>query len=206
MIKEEAQKITKPVKLVVFTSKNNSEESNYMIETLETYEKNSNGNLIIEEYELVSDSDLAEKYDVQETPVILLLDKEREIMRYLAVPMGAEIQPFVNSLLVFTGASNYYQGLLDKYLDKISPSTIRVMITETCAYCPTILSICTQITLASKGKIKLEIIDIMAHPDIEKKYNISTVPYIVVNDHEPLVGNVSAEQIIKQLIDEDLLI
>lgn len=205
MIKEEAQKLTKPVKLVVFTSKINSEASDYMIETLETYRNNSNGNLIIEEYNKERYPDFAEKYHILETPVILLLNHDQlEIIRYLAVPMGAEIQPFINALLVFSGKSNYYQDLLDRYMDKIKPSLIQVMITETCAYCPSILSICTQLALASKGKIKLRVIDIMAHPDIEKKYDISTVPYVVVNDQEPLVGNVSAEQIINQLIDEDL--
>ena len=42
----------------------------------------------------------------------------------------------------------------------------------------------------------------MAHPDIHKKYKITTVPYIIINGKKPLIGNVGAKQILKQLIYE----
>lgn len=205
MIRDEIRSLTKPVNLKVFTSSKKLQESAYMMKILDIYKNNSNGNLTIEEYKLDFSSKFANKYDVQRTPAILLInDQEVELLRYLAVPMGAEIKPFVQSLKVFAGAPNYYKPMIIGLLDKINPSTIQVMITESCAYCPTILSICTQLALASEGKIKTRVIDIMAHPDIGVKYNISTVPYIIVNDKRPLVGNVGAEQIIKLLLDKDL--
>ena len=205
MIRDEIRSLTKPVNLKVFTSSERLQESAYMMKTLDIYKSNSNGNLTIEEYKLDISSNLANKYDIQRTPVILLInDQGVELIRYLAVPRGVEIKPFVQSLKVFAGAPNYYKPMIISLLDKINPSTIQVMITESCAYCPTVLSICTQLALASEGKIKTRIIDIMAHPDIGEKYNISTVPYIIVNDKRPLVGNVGAEQIMNQLLNKDL--
>jgi len=205
MIREEIKKLTKPVTLNVVTSSENLQKSIYMIETLDIYQKNSNGLITIKEHRLRSNSEFIEKYDIQRTPAILIInDQEQELIRYLAVPMGAEIQPFVQALMVLTGAPNYYKAMIKKNLEKINPSTIQAMITETCPYCPTILSICSQFALASEGKIRTIIVDIMAHPDIGDKYNISTVPYVVVNDKHPLIGNVGADEIIKLLINENL--
>jgi thioredoxin reductase (NADPH) len=205
MIKEEAQKLTESVELLVFTSKSRKEESEYMIQTLELYKNNSNGNLTIIEYKIEEASDIITKFDIQNTPAILLInEKGEEIIRYLAVPTGAEIRPFVSTLRIFSGAPNYYEPLVGKYLDGIKPTTMQVMITASCAFCPEILSICSQFVLASEGKIKLRVIDLNAHPDIGEKYGIPSVPYVIINDKKPLIGNVGAEQIINHLIDEDL--
>lgn len=205
MIREEIKKLKKPVLLKLFTSSDNLQESVYMTEILNIYQQSSNGMLIIEEHRFDTSSTLFKQYDINTAPVFLLVNEHgKELIRYLAVPMGSEIQPFIQTLLIFTGAPNYYETVIKENLNKIKPSTLQVMITEFCAYCPTILSICGQLALASEGKIRTIIIDIMTHSEIGEKYGISTVPYVVVNDNKPLVGNVKAEEIIKELLDENI--
>jgi len=203
MIREEIKKLEKPLALKVFTSSKNLQESIYMIDTLDIYQKASNGMLTIEEYKLESNPEFVEKYDIQRGPVILLINSQGiEIIRYLAVPMAAEIEPFVQALMIFTGAPNYYEVAIKQNLSEIDSLVIKVLITDSCVYCPTILSICSQFALASEGKIRTIIIDIMAHPDIGEDYNISTVPYLIINEEKKLNGIISAEELLKELLKE----
>ncbi|MGB5911480.1 MAG: thioredoxin family protein [Promethearchaeia archaeon] len=202
MIRDEIKKLTKPVTLKVFTSSNNLQESVYMMDTLDIYQKNSNGMLKIEEYKLESNSEFAKEYDIQRVPAILLVNNQDiEIIRYLAVPMAAEIQPFIQALMVFTGTPNYYETIIKQSLSKMNPLVIKVLITDSCAYCPTILSICSQFALASEGKIRTVIIDIMAHSDIGEQYNVSTVPYLIINEKKKLKGTITAEELLKELLE-----
>jgi len=203
MIREEMKKLSKPVKLRVFIDRNKeSQNYDYTISILRDYEENSNGMLKIEEVQIGENPDLDKKYNIQRVPTILFVDeKGNELIRYLSAPQGSEIQPFIQALLIFAGAPNYYNTAIRENINKIIPSTIKVMVTNSCAYCPQIASIVSQFALAAEGKIKAVIIDIMENPDIGEKYNASSVPFIIINEKEPLVGMYGPDEIINKLIE-----
>ena len=210
IIQKEMAKLTKPVKLKVFTSKKSQpdgsfirecQECNTFMTLLKVYEANSNGLLTIEELSIYDDPEFAKKYDVERVPTILFIDDDgREIIRYLAAPQGGEIQPFIQALFVFAGAPNYYEATIKQNLDRILPSTIRVMLTNACPYCPSVATVANMIALASDGKIRTIIVDIMTNPDIGQYYDASGVPYTIINDNKTLVGMVGANEIFKALI------
>ena len=205
MIREEIKKLRKPVTLKIFTSKKNLKESVKILEVMEMYQKASNGLLKIEEHRFEDNSELAKKYEVQHVPVILLINEEDQvIIRYLAVPMAAKIQPFVQALMLLTGTSNYYENVLKENLNKIEPTDIKVLITDYCAYCSTIISICSQFALASEGKLRTSIIDIMTFPEISEKYNVTTVPTLIINEDKKLIGDITAEELLHELINKTI--
>jgi len=205
MIREETKKLMKPVVLKIFTSSNNLQESVKMLEVLDIYKKASNGLIKTEEIRFETNSELAKKYDLHQAPAILLLNAEDQvIIRYLAVPSAAKIQPFVQTLMVLTGTQNYYENVIKENLDKIIPSVIKVLITDYCAYCSTIISICSLFTLASEGKLQTDIVDVMTYPEIGEKYNVTTVPTIVINEDHILVGNTTAEELLYEISNKTL--
>ncbi|MFW9828972.1 MAG: thioredoxin family protein [Candidatus Thorarchaeota archaeon] len=197
------KKLSKQVKLKIFIDKNKEVQNyDYTMSILRDYEVNSNGMLNIEEYQIGQNPDLDKKYNVQRVPTILFIDDNgNELIRYLSAPQGSEIQPFIQAILIFGGAPNYYKTAITEHLDKIMPSTIELMVTNSCAYCPQITSIITQFALASMGKIKVVIIDIMENPDIGEKYDASSVPLTIINEKEILVGMYGPEEIINKLIE-----
>jgi len=196
VIKREMAKLTKPVKLKVFTSQRTEVDGSKIRACMD-----SNGMLTIEELSIDDNPEFAKRYDIQRVPTILFInDDGKELIRYLAAPQGGEIQPFIQSLFTFAGAPNYYEATIKQNLDRIQPSIIKVMITETCPYCPTVVATASQFALASGGKIRAVIIDIMANPDIGQYYDASGVPYIVINDKTTLVGMVGANEILRALI------
>ena len=210
IIKSEMAKLTRPVKLRVYTCKEKLPSGSQIRECMDcgqfmsllrVYEENSNGMLTIEELCIDENPDFAKKYDITRVPTILFIDDHgREIIRYLAAPQGAEIQPFIQALFAFAGAPNYYEATIKQNLNRISPSTIKVMITETCPYCPQVCTVVNNFAIASKGKIRSVIIDIMANPDIGQYYDAAGVPYTIINDKKTLVGMVGAPEILRALI------
>jgi alkyl hydroperoxide reductase subunit AhpF len=205
MIREEIKKLNKPVTLKIFTSSKNLQESVKMVEVMDIYQKASNEMLKIEEYKLETNSDLVKKYEIQQVPIILMINaKDQVIIRYLAVPTAAKIQPFVQALMVLTGTPNYYENVIRENLNKIKPTVIKVLITDYCAYCSTVISICSQFALASEGKLRTVIIDIMAYPDISEQYNVTTVPTLIVNEDKKLIGDITAEELLYELINKTL--
>jgi alkyl hydroperoxide reductase subunit AhpF len=210
IIRREMAKLKKPVKLKVFTSQRIGPDGSQIkacmdcgefMTLLRIYEENSNGMLTIEELSIDDYPEFAKKYDINRVPTILFIDNNgREIIRYLAAPKGGEIQPFIQAIFNFAGTSNYYEATIKQNLDRIQPSTIKIMMTETCPYCPQVITISNSFAIASEGKIRTVIIDIMANPDIGQYYDAAGVPYTIINDEKTLVGMVGANEILRALI------
>ncbi|MFX1419533.1 MAG: thioredoxin family protein [Promethearchaeota archaeon] len=205
MIREEMKKLSKPIKLHIFIDKSQNYENTMSI--LKVYEENSNGLLMLVELPIGSNPELEKKYNIKQIPTILFIDNEgNELIRYLAAPQGSEIQPFIQSLLIFSGASNYYESTITKNLNRIVPSTIKVMITNSCAYCPQMVSIVSQFALAARGKIKAVIIDITENPEIGNLYDASSVPYTIINEGEPLVGCYGPNEFLEELLGGNMIL
>ncbi|MBY9009768.1 MAG: thioredoxin family protein [Candidatus Lokiarchaeota archaeon] len=205
MIREEIKKLNKPVILKIFTTSKNLQLSVKMMEVMNIYQKASSGLLKIEEYRFETNSDLVKKYEIQQAPTILMTnDNDQVIIRYLAVPTAAKIQPFVQALMVLTGTPNYYETTIRENLNNIAPTVIKVLITDYCAYCSTVISICSQFALASKGKMKTIVIDIMAFPEISEQYGVATVPTLILKDDKKLIGDITAEELLNELLSKTL--
>jgi len=210
IIKKEMAKLKKSVKLMIFTSRKRQQDGSFIRECagcdftmslLKIYEENSNGMLIIDELSINDDPEFAQRYDVQRVPTILFIDdKGREVIRYLANPQGGETQPFIQSLFAFAGAGNYYEATIKKILDRIPPTTLKIMITNQCPYCPQVVSVANMFAIAAEGKIRSVIVDIMANPDIGQYYDAAGVPYTIINDQKTLTGMVGPNEILRALI------
>ena len=210
IIKREMSKLKKPVKLRVFTSHGTGSDGKKIqacmdcgqfMSLLRIYEENSNGMLTIEEMSIDDNPQFAKQYDIQRVPTILFIDeKGRELIRYLAAPKAGEIQPFIQAVFAFAGAGNYYEATIKQNLDRIPPSTIKVMITNSCPYCPQVAQVANLFALAGDGKIRTVIVDIMANPDIGGFYDAAGVPYTVINERPAISGMVGPNEILKALI------
>lgn len=214
IIKKEMAKLTKPVKLKVFTSQSAKPDGTKIracmdcgqfMSLLRIYEENSNGLLTIEELSIDENLAFAKQYDIQRVPTILFIhDNGNELIRYLAAPQGGQIQPFIRAIFTFAGAPNYYEATIKQNLNRISTATIKIMITNSCPYCPQVVSISNQFALAAEGKIRTIIIDIMANPDIGQYYDASGVPYTIINDNKTLVGMIGPNELIRELIGSNI--
>ena len=214
IIKREMAKLTKPVKLKVFTSQKTETDGSKIracmdcdqfMSLLRVYEENSNGMLTIEELSIDDNPQFAKRYDITRVPTILFIDNNgREVIRYIAAPKGGEIQPFIQAIFAFAGAPNYYEATIKQNIERIPQSTIKIMMTDTCPYCPQVVSIGNLFAIASDGKIKTIVVDINANPDIGQFYDAAGVPYTIINDKKTIVGMVGAPEMLKALIGNNI--
>ncbi|MBD3254046.1 MAG: hypothetical protein GF383_03095 [Candidatus Lokiarchaeota archaeon] len=210
VIKNEMAKLTKNVKIWIFTSLRTNpdgskvrecQECNEFMNLLTIYESHSNGKLTIEEHSIYDNPEFAKRYDVERVPTILFIDNDgKEYIRYLAAPRGPEVQPFVQAIFAFAGAPNYYEATIKSNLNRIKPSTLKIMITNQCPYCPQVVNTANLFSIASEGKIRTVVVDIMANPDIGQYYNASGVPYTIINEQPAISGMVGANEILRKLI------
>ena len=160
----------------------------------------SNDKLKIEEFSTEEDKELAEKFNVVRIPTILFLDNnEKEIIRYTASPTGPELAPFIETLQYYSGVNSYYKDAIGSSLKNIEKSTIKLFVTLSCPYCPGIVPLLNLVALLSKGKIKVEIIDINMNPDIAMKYNVQGVPHTLINEKDIISGMVTLQDILEKL-------
>jgi alkyl hydroperoxide reductase subunit AhpF len=202
MLKEEMRKIMNPITLKVFIDKKSEPETKESLLKLKRIEEISNDKIKFEILFNNRNNELVEKYQIERFPTILLTDMEgKELIRYLSIPQGSELRPFIQALQVISGEKNYYEPLLKENLRNIKSSKIKVMVSKSCAYCPELITIVSQFALGSSGKIKVEIIDIGENPEIGNQYDIDTVPYMVINDGSPLIGLISPHELLEQLLN-----
>jgi alkyl hydroperoxide reductase subunit AhpF len=197
LIRKEMERLKKPVQITFILSKN-EENNDYLRTVIKTYEESSENLLTVNE---ISDQIFLKENLIEYLPAILFFNAQNEeIIRYQANPFGAEIKPFVDTLVTFSGEFNYYGSVIQQNLDTMVPSVIKVMITESCAYCPEIVSFVNQFAIASNGKIKSQIIDIMAHPEIGNNFDTLSVPLTVINDRKTFEGIIGPNEVLKELI------
>jgi glutaredoxin-like protein len=203
MIKQELEKLQQPITLKVFIDENDDSKTKETLSILKMYEESSEDKLRFEIISLNDSNNFIEKYQIDRAPIILMTDnEENECIRYLAVPQGSEVKPFIQSLQVLSGRKNYFETTLNENLKNIKSSTIKVMVTKSCAYCPELINLVSQFALGSSGKVKAEIVDIFENRDIGDQYGIETVPYIVINNNEPLIGLVSPNKLLERILKD----
>ena len=208
-LKEILAKINKKI-IIMYFSEGNSENVNVTKSMLEDL-KEINSLINVEYYGL--GADIIKKYDIVENGTLLILneDKVNKGVYYYGPPAGYEINSFVHSLLDFGGASEellYYFSLNCLYLNfekieinrKIDKDIdIKVFVGLGCPHCPG--AVINAHTLAKYNpRIKGTMVEASSYIELSKKFNISSVPRIIINDGQgDLLGNQPLDVIIKTI-------
>ncbi|RMA97018.1 glutaredoxin-like protein [Hydrogenothermus marinus] len=153
-------------------------------------------------------SSLSEKISFKEeekecllNPCIIIKTKEKDFgIRYIGLPAGGEFQNFIDT--IFMVSTNNY-SLSERTLNIIEmvdkKVEIKVFITKSCGWCPLALKKLYSFALVNDN-IFVYGIDCHDFPDFAIKYNVSTVPKIVINDKVEFVGYKEENDILGYII------
>jgi thioredoxin reductase (NADPH) len=121
-------------------------------------------------------------------------------LAFHGVPGGHEFSSFVLGIYNAIGPG---QSIDDKTIKKIqainTPTNIKVLVSLSCTMCPDTVIFAQHIAAKNKT-VTTEIYDIHHFEEIKKKYNVMSVPCIVINDSKVSFGKKNIEQIL-ELID-----
>lgn len=128
------------------------------------------------------DHELAQKYNVDRSPT-LLIAPERVSIRWLGAPLGEEGRTFLETLiLVGLGQSNLNEQSL-KVLNKIdTPRSVKLFVSATCPYCPQQAVNAVKAAIEKPELISLELIDIQCELELADQYSAHSVPQTFAND------------------------
>jgi len=149
------------------------------------------------------DSEMAGKYSVKLAPSIILLtpDGEDKGVRFLGIPAGHEFGSLLQNIVSFSkGAISELSAESMKRIETIdSPVDIKVFVTTTCPYCPKAVLTAHNIAMANKN-VTAYMVEANEFQELSKKYGVSSVPQIVINDKVTFVGAYPEGQFVDQVM------
>ena len=137
--------------------------------------------------------------DPQDPPQILIGNG----LRYQAVPVGHELQPFLEALAALESDSlklaEPFKILLKK--NKL-PASLTVFIAPQCTFCPQMVRRLIPLPMADKN-LQLTIIDGTLFPEMVQTLRIRAVPTILLDEQFRWTGSVTLEELIDTINTRD---
>ncbi|MDT8337257.1 MAG: thioredoxin family protein, partial [Candidatus Izemoplasmatales bacterium] len=143
----------------------------------------------------------ADKYSVTLAPSFVILNQEGKYkgVKFNGIPAGHEINSFLSAVIDMSGVEF---GFDEKIIERIKtikkPVNIKVFVTLSCPHCPGAVSNAHRLAMLNEN-IESEMIEAQTFHDLSKKYNVSGVPKIVINEKHELIGNQPIEEYLNQL-------
>ena len=112
------------------------------------------------------------------------------------VPGGHEFTSFVLGLYNAAGPGQTIDEDTLKEVEEIQKRTdMKILVSLSCTMCPDLVIACQRIATKNKN-IKAEVYDLQHFEELKKKYNVMSVPCLVINDEHVSFGKKNINQII----------
>lgn len=153
------------------------------------------------EKDIQNDRDDALLYDITLVPSFVILDKDGiyKGVKFNGIPAGHEINSFLSAILDMSGLKYEINKNIIERLNKINKNVnIKVFVALNCPHCPAAVSKAHRLAILNNN-ITAEMIEAQTFAELSKKYGVSGVPKIVINETHELVGNQPVEAFIDEL-------
>ena len=123
-------------------------------------------------------------------PAIVVLDRNNKDngIKFYGVPGGYEINSFLGSLLESSNKKEELPADIAKRIAEIDKDIhIQVFVTLSCPYCPGAVSTAHRLALES-DRVRADMVESSTFQHLAIKYNISSVPKIIINETHEIVG------------------
>jgi glutaredoxin-like protein len=196
---ELAEKLEKPVKLVMFTQelecKFCSETRQLVQELAELNEK-----IKVEIYDFVAYADKAQEYGVDKVPALAIIGEKDYRVRYYGFPFGYEFQTLTEDLVnVSRGRTDISDKTRELLKEVNAPVHIQVFVTLTCPHCPVAAAMAHKFAI-EHDLIRADVVDASEFPHLAIKYGVVGVPKIVINEKVEFVGVLPEDLFLEHVI------
>jgi glutaredoxin-like protein len=195
-----------PVQLLYFGSQDNCE---YCSETKQLLEEVTalSDRLDLSIYDIQQDVEMASKFNVTNTPAIVIAAKNGSTVtdlgvQYSGIPSGHEFNTLINDILI---VSKRDSGLTDqtreflKNIDK--PLHLQVFVTPSCPYCPRAVLLAHQMAMENPQMIRAEGVEATEFPELANRFNVQGVPQTVINSGAgTVVGAVPEQNLLAEIM------
>ena len=187
-----------PVEIVVFKDPNN-EESVSIENAVKDIASISPEKLKFSSYNEGENKDLEAKVKITRTPTIAILDKDGNYsgLKYSSLPSGHELNSFILGLYNVAGPGQKVAAESLEKIEKINkPVNIKIGISLSCTKCPKTVQATQRIATLNKN-VEMEMINIFTFQDFKNRYDIMSVPAIIVDDQHIYFGEKTVEDMLE---------
>ena len=203
-LRREFQKLTQPVKLIVFTQ---PLECEYCRETRQIVDEvaSLNDKIRVEVHDFVTDAAVAEGLGIDKIPAIALLadgPTPRDYgIRYYGIPSGYEFSSLVEDILMVSqGESGLSAATKAKLAALDKPLHLQVFVTPTCPYCPRAVRLAHQMAVESP-LVRADAVEAIEFPHLANKYGVMGVPRTVINETVHLEGAAPEPMLLQKVLE-----
>ena len=194
------ERFENPVEIVVFKNPN-VDESVAIENAVKDIAAIAPEKLKFVSYNEGENKELEAKVKLTRTPSIAVLDKDGNFsgLKYSSLPSGHELNSFILGLYNVAGPG---QKVAPESLEKIAkidkPINIKIGISLSCTKCPKTVQATQRIVTLNKN-IEMEMINIFTFQDFKNRYDIMSVPAIIIDDTHVHFGEKNVEDMIELL-------
>lgn len=185
-----------PIELIVI--KDPSNEESVSIENAVKEIAAISKKLKFSSYNAGENKELEEKVKATRFPTIAILNKDGEYsgLKYSSIPSGHELNSFILGMYNVAGPG---QKVSEESLAKIAkidkPVNIKIGISLSCTKCPKTVQSAQRIATLNKN-VEMEMINIFTFQDFKNRYDIMSVPAVVIDDEHIYFGEKNVEDIL----------
>ncbi len=190
------EKLNKKITIVTITD-NNNEKSIELKNFLEEV-SNLSPYINLKVYEKGENSDMESSIAFEYMPVAAILDSEGVYtgLKFCGIPSGHEFNSFILAIYNTAGPGQVFDKDIIKRINEIDKRVyMQIAVSLSCHFCPEVVAAAQKIASLNKN-IEAEMIDISLFPDIKRKYNIMSVPALIINKSSIFFGSKSIEDIV----------
>lgn len=116
-------------------------------------------------------------------------------IKFHGVPSGHEINSFILAIYNVGGAGNAIDAATLSKINSINKKTnIKVLVSLSCTMCPEVVMGAQRIA-SLNDNVEAEMFDLMHFPRLKEKYNVMSVPCMIVNDKDLYFGKKNIDEI-----------
>jgi glutaredoxin-like protein len=197
-IKKQFEKLTGDVELIVFTQENEClfcKDTRELILDLGTL----SSKIKTKVYDFVKNGDEDLKYNIKRIPAIVIVGNKDYGIRYYGMPAGYEFPVIVDDIIdVSRGATSLPDNVKKRLSEIKKPVHLQIFVSPTCPFCPRAARMAHQLAIESEF-IRSDVIEMIEFPYLVQKYNVMSVPHIVINEDTAFVGAQPIEVFIEQI-------
>jgi len=157
--------------------------------------------ITFEAYDYQKDRDQVEKYKIDKVPALVIEGEKDFGIRFYGVPSGYEFNSLLNAMENVSRGSIELPGVIREDLDKINKDIhVQVFVTPTCPHCPNAVKTAQNFAMYS-SRIKADMVEISEFPDLAQKYQVMSVPKIVINEKIDFVGALRDRDYLEKILE-----
>ena len=140
--------------------------------------------------------ELEKKIDAERFPTIAFFDQDNNFkgVKFSTLPGGHELNSFILALYNIAGTGQKISEESKKRIDSIStPHKIKIGVTLSCSRCPESVQSAQRIAIENSN-LDVEVIDVFTFSKFREKFEIMSVPAIIIDDKLAGFGQKNIEQ------------